>query len=247
MKGILLAGGRGERLSPLTDEVPKVMLPIAGKPVLEYSLRMFLDAGFSEIIVAVYHKSEVIIEYLKRQYPGAPIAIHKQCQLLGSAGDFKSIPVKFDSTFVVAYADNFSNCRLGPALDFHKAKAAMATVVLFDRSKNPNSAIAGGCVRLQKDGCRLAEFIEGQGALTDCINAGIYVCQPEILQYIPDNAFSDFGKDIFPLMLQRGENICGYIMPEDEFVFGIDTPDCYARAQEFYRQRLSQSPEVKSG
>ena len=241
MKAVLLAGGLGERLRPLTNDKPKVMLPIGRKPVLEHNLILLKKANILDIIITLYYKRDAIIDYFKDgRGLGVNIAYAHQENLLGSAGDVKRINTDFKSSFVVIYGDNFSNCDLKSALEYHRQDKQMATIVFFDRERNPNSQIIGGCLRLEPKTNRILEFIEGEDCLTNYVNAGIYILEPEILNYIPLNTFYDFGKDLFPKLLKEGKVLSGYLMPQNEYLFGIDTVDCYEKTNRFYKDKLSE-------
>jgi len=239
MTGILLGGGEGVRLRPLTDDRPKVMLPIGDRPVLEHNLRMLQAAKISDIIITLYYRPEAITGYFKDGSRfGVSIRYSRQEDLRGSAGDVKRIRADMTSPFVVVYGDNFSNCSLARVLEYHAGSGGMATVVLFDAEKNPNSRISGGCARLEAGTNRILQFIEGKGSRTRYVNAGIYVLEKEVAGYIPENTAYDFGRDLFPLLVREGKEIYGYLMPEDEYLFGIDTVECYERTTAFYKNRL---------
>jgi len=239
MKGIILASGEGTRLRPLTNNKPKVMLKINNKPVLEYNINILKKAGISDIIITVYYKQDIITDYFKDggQFNVNIIYSHED-RLLGSAEGVKNIDSDITSSFVVIYGDNFSNCNLRPVLECHRENRPIATIVLFNREKNLNSKIAGGCVKFDNRSNRILEFIEGKGSITNYVNAGIYILEPEVLDFIPDNTFCDFGKDVFPLLLSKGKTIYGYLMPENEYLFGIDNVECYKKTKEFFENKL---------
>ena len=240
MIGVLLGGGRGERLKPLTDDKPKVMLEIGGRPVLERNLELLTDAGIRDVIVTLYHEPETVMKYFKTGSAfGAVIKYSRQESLLGTAGDIKRIRPRLNSRFVVVYGDNFSNCCLKPVLERHKKNKALATIVLFDRELNPNSGIAGGCARLEPGTGRIVEFTEGKSRTDGYVNAGIYVLEPEILGYILENSVCDFGRDLFPLLIRERKAVYGYEMPAGEYHFGIDTAVHYQRTKAFYKEMCS--------
>jgi mannose-1-phosphate guanylyltransferase/phosphomannomutase len=239
MKGIILASGEGSRLRPLTNDCPKVMLKIGERPVLEHNLELLKKSGIKDIIITLYYQPEAVVNYFQDGADfGVKISYLFQEGLRGTAGDVKRIAAGLTSSFVIIYGDNFSNCNLKPVLEEHKKNHRLATIVLFDREKNPNSKIAGGCVRIEDKTHGILEFIEGKGSISNYVNAGIYVLEPRILDYIPANTFYDFGKDLFPQLLIKGEMLFGYPMPENEFVFGIDTIDCYERTKLFFQKQL---------
>lgn len=239
MKGILLASGEGTRLRPLTDSKPKVMMTIGERPVLEYNLKMLTKANIKDIIINLYHQKDAITGYFgDGNNFGVKITYSHEDRLYGTAGAVKRINCLLTSSFVVGYGDNLSNCDLVPIIKYHKKRKTIATVVLYNRERNRNSDIAGGCARLDLESSRILEFVEGKGSLTNYVNAGIYILEPKILNYIPKGIFYDFGRDLFPLLLAKGIEIYGYIMPDDEYLFGIDTIESYKKAEDFYEKEL---------
>lgn len=237
--GIILSSGKGMRLGKLTEDKPKGMLTVAGKPILEYNLDILKKSGIKNIIINLYHKKDVITKYFKDGSEfGVNIIYSHEDKLYGTAGGVKRVSTFLSSTFAVIYGDNFSNCNLTEVLEYHKQKNAIATIVLFDRENNPNSGISGGCVMIDTNSKRILEFIEGKGAVTNYVNAGIYILEPEVLDYIPEDSFYDFGKDLFPFLLSKGIGIYGYLMPKYEYLFGNDTIDCYEKTMKFYKESL---------
>lgn len=239
MTGVILAGGKGDRLKPLTDDKPKVMLEIGGRPVIDYNVNLLKEAGISDVIITLYHKSGAVTGYFKDGAGrGIKIAYSLQDALKGTAGDLKSVKREFASAFTLVYGDNFSNCALKTVIGYHSKNKGIATIVLFDRDINPNSGIAGGCVDIDRETGRIRKFTEGKGVLTGYVNAGIYVLDPAILGEIPANTVYDFGRDLFPALIEKGQAIYGYIMPPDEYLFGIDNMECYETTKKFYEKKL---------
>ena len=240
MNGVILGGGIGARLKPLTDDKPKVMLEIGGRPVLEGNLNILKNAGILDIIVTLFHKPEAVTGYFRTGAVfGTRITYSLQDKLLGTAGDIRCIKAGFKSTFTVVYGDNFSNCDLRPVLERHKSSGAMATLVLFDRQNNSNSGIAGGRACLAPGTHRVINFTEGQGEAGGYVNAGIYVLEPEILCFIPENTVYDFGRDLFPRLIREKKDLHGYLMPCGEYLFGLDTAEHYKRAEAFCKERAA--------
>jgi len=238
VKAIILAAGKSTRLRPFTNHKPKVMLEIDGKPILEYNLNIAKKARVRDIYINLYHAAENIRDYFGSGTKfGVNINYSREKNILGSAGAVKKIAKdfpRFKETFFVVYGDNFTNCNLSKLLKAHKKNKGIATIAIFDRTKNKNSGIAGGRVLYDKKTFKIKSFRETSSAESNFVNAGIYVAEPEILKYIPKDKFYDFGKDLFPLLIKKRIDIYAYLMPKNEYVFGIDTVECYKKAQNFW-------------
>ena len=235
MKAIILAAGKSTRLRPFTNKKPKVMMEIGGKPILEYNLNVVKKAGIKDIYINLHHAPEVITNYFGNGSKfGLNIIYSREKNILGSAGAIKKIEKKFSETFFVVYGDNFTNCNLKKLLEFHKKNKGIITIAIFDRTKNKNSGIAGGRVVYDKKTFKIKSFREGDNNKIPFVNAGIYALEPEILKYIPKNKFYDFGKDLFPLLLRKKVDVYAYLMPKNEYLFGIDTLECYKKTKDFW-------------
>jgi len=235
MKVILLAAGKSTRLKPLTNKNPKVMMKIGRKPVLEYNLDIVRKTKIKDVYINLHYAPEKITSYFGDGSKfGVNITYSKEKNILGSAGAIKRIGKEFKKTFFVIYGDNFTNCDLDKLLQAHKKNKGIVTIAIFDKTKNKNSAIGGGRVIYNKKTLKIKDFKEGGKDKTPFINSGIYVLEPEIFRYIPKNKFYDFGKNLFPSLLKRGINIYAYLMPQNEYLFGIDTPECYKKTKDFW-------------
>lgn len=235
MKATILAAGEGSRLRPLTDNIPKVMVEIDEKPLLEYNINLAYNYGVRDIIINVHYKSEQIINYFRggKEF-GVAIHYSKEKKLLGSAGGVKKVEKKLTEPFFVLYGDNFTNCNLKALLSAHKKNKTICTVAVFDMRKNKNSGIAGGRVVLNKDKT-IRRFVEGNKKISSLVNAGVYVLDPKIFKYIPAGKLYDFGKDVFPFLLKHKIKIGAHQLSEPEYVFGCDNLVCYERAQTFLK------------
>ncbi len=235
VKAIILAAGKSTRLRLFTDKKPKVMIEIGGKPVLEYNLNIVKKAGVKDIYINLHHAPENITDYFGDGSKfGLDIIYSKEKDILGSAGAVKKLEKEFKKTFFVVYGDNFTNCNLKKLLEFHKKNKGIITIAIFDRTKNKNSGIGGGRVVYDKRTLKIKSFKEGGKSKVPFVNTGIYVLEPEIFKYIPRNKFYDFGKDLFPLLLKKKVDIYAYLMPKNEYVFGIDTFECYKKTKDFW-------------
>ncbi len=236
MKAMILAAGEGTRLRPLTDTISKVMVEIGGKPLLEHNINLAKSYGIRDLVINVYYQPNKIVDYFQdgNQF-GVHIDYSKEKELLGSAGGVKNVEEKLTEPFFLLYGDNFTNCNLASLLLAHQKSKAICTIALFDIKKNKNSGIAGGRVLINEDHS-VRQFIEGGAAISDLVNAGVYVLDPKIFKYIPTGQKYDFGKDLFPQLLQNGITINTYQLGDKEYVFGCDTIECYEKTQTFFKK-----------
>ncbi|MFQ5919473.1 MAG: sugar phosphate nucleotidyltransferase [Thermoplasmata archaeon] len=208
MKAVVLAGGYGTRLRPLTETMPKPLLPVAGEPCIDYVLRSLASAGFREIIVATSYMSDRVI---KRIGDGldydASILYSFEAAPAGTAGAVKTLEDFVDGTFVVASGDVLADVNLRKLFEGHTERGALATMALT-RAEDTRQF---GVVEVDAEG-RLVRFQEKpapEEAFSDLINAGIYVLEPEVLGFVPKRKAFDFSKDLFPLLLEKGEALYG--------------------------------------
>ncbi|MCL2485713.1 MAG: NDP-sugar synthase [Endomicrobia bacterium] len=212
MKAFVLAAGAGTRLRPLTSDIPKPMVPIVGKPALQHTLENLKKYGFKDVCVNLYHCPGVIVDYFKDNDTGLNIKYSLEEKLLGTAGAIKKQENFFDETFVVMSGDGLTDINLKKALEFHKKKKSIATIVL----KEIDARFEYGITLTDKNG-KIKSFVEKprwKDIFADTVNTGIYIFEPEIFKYIPKDKFFDFSMDLFPLFLKNKKNIYGYVMKE---------------------------------
>jgi mannose-1-phosphate guanylyltransferase len=229
LKAFILAAGLGTRLRSLGLDVPKVMVPIGGKPLLEHHIDLLRKQEIRELIVNLHHVPEKITTYFGDGSKfGVRITYSHEPELLGTAGAIKKMEDALrDGTFIVLYGDNLVRIDLGPLMEFHHRREALATVALFE-SPEPWT---GGVVETAADG-RVVRFVEKpdpKSISTNLISAGILVVEPNVLDAIPRNKFCDFGKDVFPKLLAEGKPL--YAMKPDAYVQDVGTPERLAKAQ----------------
>ncbi|MFQ6012104.1 MAG: sugar phosphate nucleotidyltransferase [Thermoplasmata archaeon] len=208
MKAVVLAGGYGTRLRPLTETVPKPLLPVAGVPCIDYVLRSLASAGFREIIVATSYMSDRV---MKRIGDGldydASVLYSFEAVPAGTAGAVKILEDFVDDTFVVASGDVLADVNLTKLHEGHVQRGALATMALTRAEETSQF----GVVEVDAEG-RIVRFQEkpppGE-AFSDLINAGIYVLEPDILRHVPERKTFDFARDLFPLLLEGGEALYG--------------------------------------
>jgi NDP-sugar pyrophosphorylase family protein len=208
----VLAAGKGERLRPLTESIPKPMIEIAGRPILEHNIRMLERYGFRDIIVNTHYRSEIVQEYFgDGSRFGVRLQYSYEAVLLGTAGALNRVRDILKDTFAVIYGDNLTTCNLSKLRDRH-TRGTLATLALFEREDVSQSGVA----RLGDQG-QILEFIEKPGLLVKAghwVSAGLMIMEPAILRYIPEFGSSDFGHDVFPAALAGGSLINSYLMQE---------------------------------
>lgn len=221
---MILAAGKGTRLRPLAERLPKPMLPIAGRPVLEHNIRLLASHGIRDVVINLHHRPEAITNYFgDGQAWGVSITYSYEPVLLGTAGAVKNMESCFAQTFLVLYGDNLTTCDLGSFIAFHRGKGGYATIALFYRE----DPLASGIVEVDSYD-RILRFLEKpppSAVFSHWVSAGLFVLEPEVLGYIPSEPPSDFGHHTFPAMLARGCPLYGYRMREG--LWWIDKPADY--------------------
>ena len=236
MKAFILAAGLGTRLQSLGLDVPKVMVPIGGKPLLEHHVELFRRQGIRELFINLHHKPEAITNHFGDGSKwGVHITYSHEPQLLGTAGAVKKMEHALrDGTFFVLYGDNLVRLQFAPLVEFHRERRALATIALFE-SPEPWS---GGVVETDGAG-RVTRFVEKpdpKEISTNLISAGIFVVEPPVLEEIPAGEFYDFGKNLFPKMLAALRPLYG--MKPDAYVCDVGTPERLAQARRDFEQGL---------
>ncbi|MEH2283767.1 MAG: NDP-sugar synthase [Nostoc sp.] len=216
MKAMILAAGKGTRVRPITYTIPKPMIPILQKPVMEFLLELLRQHGFDQIMVNVSHLAEEIENYFRDgQRFGVQIAYSFEGKIdddgklegeaIGSAGGMRRIQdfsPFFDDTFVVLCGDALIDLDLTAAVKWHKAKGAIATIITKSVPKEEVSSY--GVVVTDEDG-RVKAFQEKpstEEALSTNINTGIYIFEPEVFNYIPSGVEYDIGSQLFPKLVE---------------------------------------------
>ena len=227
MKGMILAAGEGQRLRPMTDHMPKPMLPIAGRPLLEYTIFHLCNCGITDLAINLYHFPAIIMDYFGNGSRwGASLHYSVEEKLLGSAGGVKRMQSFFDDTFVVYYGDVFTWADLRPMIAFHRRAGVLATMGLYHVSDPWNRGVAQ-----LDDSHTVVRFVEKPArdqVFSNLTNAGIYILEPEVLDRIPAGQVYDFGHDVFPKLLTEGTRIAGYVI--EDTLIDIGLPEKYAEA-----------------
>lgn len=211
MRAVLMAGGSGTRLRPLTCDLPKPMVPVLNRPIAEHIINLLKRHDITEVIATLHYLPDVMRDYFQ---DGSDFGVQmtyavEEDQPLGTAGCVKNIAELLDDTFLVISGDSITDFNLTEAIKFHKAKGSKATLVL---AHVPNP-IEFGVVITDKNGA-IRRFLEKPSTseiFSDTVNTGTYILEPEVLDYLPANQECDFSQDLFPLLLEEGEPMYGYI------------------------------------
>ncbi len=212
MKAIIMAGGEGSRLRPLTCNRPKPMVPVANRPMMSHIVELLKAHGFTDVGVTLQYMPEAIRDHFGN---GARYGINIQYFVeetpLGTAGSVKNAREFLDETFLVISGDALTDLDLSRAVEFHRRRGAMATLVLTRVS----CPLEYGVVITRPDGL-ITQFLEKPAwgeVFSDTVNTGIYVLEPEVLEYIEPGRMFDFSKDLFPLLLREKKPLFGVVLP----------------------------------
>lgn len=208
MKAMIMAAGVGSRLMPMTTNIPKPMIPVLNKPLMENTIKLLQEHDIIEIIANLHYKAEVIKEYFKEGSDfGVQMEYSSEEVLLGTAGGVKKCAFFLDDTFVIVSGDALTDVDLSSLLKEHKRKGALATIAL----KEVEEVEHFGVVITDEDGKikRFQEKPRAAEALSKDANTGIYIFEPEIFKYIPNRQFYDFGKQVFPHLVKIGAPFYG--------------------------------------
>ena len=235
---MVLAAGLGTRLRPLTEDKPKCLVLLAGRPLIDWTLRWLKSAGVKECVINLHYLPDKVQDFIGSgsQY-GLQIQYSYEPELLGTAGAVKKVADFFDRPFFVIYSDNFSRWNLTNLVEAHEKNQAIATIAVHWREDVSQS----GVVELDRDN-RILGLVEKpkmeQSPDSHYVNAGFYYLDQKVLDYIPDGKFCDFAFDVFPKMIHAGEKI--YAVKMEDPIIGIDTIETYNQANDLATKLLSQ-------
>lgn len=208
MKAVVMAGGFGTRIQPLTNSVPKPMLPIMNRPMMEHIMLRLRDIGIKEFVVLLYFKPEVVKEHFG---DGSKFGINITYVLpdddYGTAGAVKQAQKHLNEPFIIISGDLVTDFDIDKILRFHKEKRSKLSITL---TSVPDPLQFGVVITDKSD--KIQRFLEKPSwgeVFSDTINTGIYVIEPEILDYIPENTNFDFSKDLFPKLMAEGVDLWG--------------------------------------
>jgi mannose-1-phosphate guanylyltransferase / phosphomannomutase len=213
VKAVVMAGGEGTRLRPLTSNQPKPMVPIVGKPCMEHILELLKQHGLDDVIVTVAFMPQAIRSYFGNgDNVGVTIEYSVEESPLGTAGSVRLASGRLDETCLVISGDALCDVDLTDLIRFHREKGAAVTIGL----KSVENPLEFGIVVTDEEG-RIERFLEKPSwsqVFSDTINTGIYVLEPEVLRHVPTDGPFDFSKELFPLLLEMGRPLYGYVFED---------------------------------
>jgi len=229
LRAMLLSAGLGTRLRPLTYKVAKPMIPVVNRPSISYPLNSLKKTGVREVVINLYHQAWQVKEYLGKgeKFNIVELLYSEEKHLLGTAGGLKKVEAYFKDTFLVLSADGITSFDLSKAVQFHRQKKALATVIL----KGVGERFKYGVVQRDEEG-RITQFIEKPDwgdAFSNKVNTGIYIFEPEIFSYIPSRQPYDFGHQVLPFLARERKKVYGYLM--DDYWADIGNLQDYRRVQ----------------
>ena len=209
VQAIIMAGGEGVRLRPLTLNLPKPLVPLLGEPVMGYALKLLKAHGVTDVGATLcYQPRKIRVAFGKGEKYGVKLRYYEETAPMGTAGSVRMARDQLKSTFLVLSGDGLTDCDLTRALSFHREKKALATMVL----KRVSVPLPYGVVMCDGEN-RITRFIEKptwSRVFSDLVNTGIYILEPEIFDHIPETGRPDFGRDIFPALLAAGLPLYGF-------------------------------------
>lgn len=231
MKAVILAGGKGARLSPYTTILPKPLMPIGDMPILEVLLLQMRYAGVSQVVLTVGHLSELLRAFFKDgSQLGLEITYSYEASPLGTAGPIALVE-GLDETFLVTNGDVLTTLNLGELIEFHKRQGAIATVAAHHRQSKIDLGV------IEHDGDhRITGYIE-KPVYDFLVSMGIYVFEPAVMAYIEQNRYLDFP-DLVRKLIAAGERVAEYEF--NGYWEDLGRPDDYARASKDFEERRAQ-------
>lgn len=229
LKAIILCGGEGTRLRPYTYSLPKPMLPLGGKPLLEYIIAHLKESGITDIVLSVgYLREKIMNHFGDGKKFGVKIDYFIEDEALGTAGCMYPQKSKLKGTFLVLMGDQVTDIDIKKMLDSHKKSGATATIA----AKTIQTPIEYGVIEASAKG-QISGFKE-KPVLENLINTGIYVLEPEVLEFIRPK--EDFAKNVFPRLLEAGKRLHAYKM-EKEYWLDIGRVSDYEKIRSLFGSR----------
>ena len=230
MKAVIMAGGQGTRLRPLTSEQPKPMIPVANVPCMEHIVNLLKRHGFEKIVATLEYLPEVIRGHFgDGSHWGVEMEYSVEEEPLGTAGSVKYVEDRLGERFVVVSGDALTDVDLGAVVRFHEERGSEVTLVL-KKVEDPSEF---GIVVVGDDG-RVERFLEKPDedeVFSYTANTGIYVVEPGVLDDIPEGQEYDWSKQLFPKLLDEGRSVYGYVMGDGSYWEDIGNIEQYMDAQ----------------
>ena len=230
MKAVILAGGKGTRLGKLTEEMPKPMLKLVGKPLLEYHINLLKRYGITQVFITVNYLKDSIIEHFGNgEKFGVEIEYFEEKEPLGTVGGVKALEDKLSNDFLVIYGDVLVEMDLERLFKFHKKSNSKATLVLHPNDHPYDSDL----VQIDEDTHRVTAFIpkphDDGKYYANLVNAGVYLLSKDVLKFIETGKKADFGADIFPRLVHQ---IPFYGYNTTEYMKDMGTPERLVKVEE---------------
>ena len=211
MRAVLMAGGSGTRLRPLTCDLPKPMVPILNRPMAEHIINLLRRHNITEVIATLHYLPDIMRDYFQdgSEFGVQMTYVVEEDRPLGTAGCVRNILELLDQTFLVISGDSMTDFNLNDAIQFHRQKQAKVTVVL---ARVPDPLEFG--VVITDENQRIRRFLEKPSTgevFSDTVNTGMYILEASVLEYLPVDEEKDFSKDLFPLLLAKDEPMYGYV------------------------------------
>lgn len=231
MKAFVLAAGLGTRLRPITNNVPKCLVPVCGKPLLGWWLELLYKHGITEILINLHYLPGQVVEFINTVTIPIKIKTVFEKELAGSGGTLRNNKdfVRNEDDFFVVYADNLTNYNLSEFYRFHRENGMDFSMALF-RAGNPSAC---GIATLNEN-CTIVDFQEKpKNPKSDLANAGLYIMKPHILDIIPDKPLTDIGFDLLPQLVGK---MAGW--ESKDFLMDIGTLENLKRASEIWQELI---------
>lgn len=213
MKAVIMAGGEGSRLRPLTCDLPKPMVPVMNKPIMEHIIHLLKSHGITEIAVTLMYLPQKIKDYFgSGSHFGVNLHYFTEDTPLGTAGSVHNASEFLDETFIVISGDGLTDMNLTTAVEFHKKNKALSTLIL---TRVPVPLEYGVVITDEEN--RITGFLEKPSwgeVFSDTVNTGTYILEPEIFNYYEKGKNFDFSQNLFPLLLKEKQPMFGYITSE---------------------------------
>jgi NDP-sugar pyrophosphorylase family protein len=235
MKAVVLAGGEGRRLAPYTRIIPKPLMPIGDKPILEILLQQMKHAGIKDVTIAVGHLADLMrLFFQDGSRLGMNISYSYEAKPLGTSGPLANVE-GLDDTFLVTNGDVLTTLDFSDLFAFHKAQGGIATIATHKRKVNINLGV------VELDGDHSIKGYREKPSIEYLVSMGVYVFELRILKYIPKDQYLDFP-DLVLRLIEAGEKVSGYVF--DGYWEDLGRPDDYERASaDFERNRSQFLPE----
>ena len=250
MLGIIMAGGQGSRLRPITNVRPKPMVEVLGRPVLDFVKDSMIQGGVNNIVVTTGYRGEMLAEHVGAWNGNACTArVNQETTPMGTAGSVRLLLDEITETVVIGSGDSVASFDVAALLEAHKQNGSKATMALWEVEDPSPFGIVGlaSTIDGEIDGSLREGFIrrfkekpKPEEAFSNVINAGLYILEPEVMALVPEGVKYDFSKDLFPRLLEMGWPM--YAQAIDGVWFDVGSPQELIRAQNTLIERRNELP-----